>query len=222
LLGFGLGHLFDHAADYLGRTESKQEILRGMSWADVETGQATQFAPQAFSDRAAGRRTVDERVRVRFPSPFRRVGAALLRLPPRSRLRQLILARVMARAYAAANRRDFELVLTFNDGDRYEYRPSTDLLPPDMETVYHGFEGYRRFWRLWLDAFENIRWDPEEILDFGEKVLVTTRQSGRGSGSGVAVSEPVFQLFTLRRGLVIRQEDFIDREQALRAATPRQ
>ncbi len=131
-----------------------------------------------------------------------------------------MLARVIARAYAAANRRDFELILTFNDPQAYEYRPSLDLLPPDMETAFHGHEGYRRFWRYWLDAFGDIRWDPEEILDFGDKALVTTTQSGHGSGSGVAVSEPVFQLFTFRRGLVVRQEDFLDRSQALEAAGP--
>jgi hypothetical protein len=32
------------------------------------------------------------------------------------------------------------------------------------------------------------------------------------------VSEPVFQLFKLRRGLVVRQEDFLDRSKALEAA----
>jgi hypothetical protein len=32
------------------------------------------------------------------------------------------------------------------------------------------------------------------------------------------VSEPVFQLFTTRRGLVVRQEDFLDRAKALEAA----
>jgi hypothetical protein len=45
------------------------------------------------------------------------------------------------------------------------------------------------------------------MLDLGAKVLVTTQQVGHGSGSGVSVSEPVFQLFTFRRGLVVRQED---------------
>jgi hypothetical protein len=36
------------------------------------------------------------------------------------------------------------------------------------------------------------------------------------------VSEPVFQLFTVRRGLVVRQEDFLDRSKALEAAAPRE
>jgi hypothetical protein len=176
------------------------------------------FAPRRFSERASGRRTPDERLRVRFPTPFR-IGSVVLDLvPKRSRARRLLLAHSMGRAYAAANRRDFELLLTFQDSGRYEYRPSPDLLPPDMDTAYHGGEGYLRFWRLWLDAFEDIRWDPEEILDFGGRVLVTTRQSGRGSGSGVAVSERVFQLFTFRRGLVVSQEDFLDNEEALRRA----
>lgn len=180
---------------------------------------STRFAPQPVSEGATRHRTLDERLAVRFPAVFGPIVARLLRLPPGSKLRQALLARTMARAYAAANRRDFELILTFNDPDRYEYRPSTDLLPPDMDTVYHGADGYRRFWRLWLDAFDDIRWDPEEIQDFGGKVLVAARQSGRGSGSGVAVSGVVFQLYTFRRGLVVSQEDFVDREEALRRAS---
>jgi ketosteroid isomerase-like protein len=170
------------------------------------------------SERAGQRRTLDERLGVRFPGLLRLSGKALFRLPPRSRLRQTILARVITRAYAAANRRDFELILTANDPGSYEYHPSADYLPPDMDTVYYGHDGYRRFWRQWLDAFEDIRWDPEEMIDFGAKALVTTRQSGHGSGSGVAVSQPVFQVFTFRGGLVIRQEDFSDRSKALEAA----
>ena len=109
-------------------------------------------------------------------------------------------------------------ILASNDPASYEYHPSVDLLPPDFDSVYRGHQGYLAFWRRWLDAFEDIRWDPEEILDFGANALVTTQQSAHGSGSGVAVSIPVFQLFTFRRGLVIRQEDFVDRAAALEAA----
>ncbi len=128
-----------------------------------------------------------------------------------------MLPRFISRAYAAANRRDFDLILATNDPGIYEYHPTIDLLPPDLETVFYGHDGYRQLWRYWLDAFEDIRWDPEEILDFGDSVLVTTQQRGHGSASGVAVGQPVFQLFKFRRGLVIRQEDFLDRSKALEA-----
>ena len=189
-----------------------------MSQENVEIVRGARIALTPLGERASERRTMDEQLRVRFPALFRPLGDAFMRLSPGSRLRRSMLSRLIARAYAAANRRDFELILTINDPGLYEYHPSVDLLPPDMDAVYYGHQGYRQFWRYWLDAFEDIRWDPEEILDFGDKALVTTEQSGHGSGSGVAVSEPVFQLFTWKRGLVIRQEDFLDRSTALEAA----
>jgi ketosteroid isomerase-like protein len=192
-----------------------------MSQENVETVRGTRIALPPLSERASQRRTLDERLRVRFPTLSRLLADAVMRLPPRSRLRRLILARSVARVYAAANRRDLDLVLVGWDPGS-EYHPSGDLMPPDLEAVFYGHDGYLRLWRYWLDAFGDIRWDPEEILDLGDKLLVTTQQRGHGSGSGVAVSEPVFQLFTFRRGLVVRQEDFLDRSEALEAAGRRE
>ena len=187
-----------------------------MSPEDVEILGGVRTALPPLSESAGQRRTPDERVLVRFPALARPLGAAVMRRPPQSRLRRWALARALRRAYAAANRRDFDLVSALHDPE-HEYRPSSDLMPPDLGPVFHGHDGYLRLWRYWLDAFEDIRWDPEEMLDLGAKVLVTTQQVGHGSGSGVAVSKPVFQLFTFRRGLVVRQEDFVDRSQALEA-----
>jgi ketosteroid isomerase-like protein len=170
-----------------------------------------------LGERARRRRGLDEHAALRFPALYRRIAAALMPLAPGSRLRRLILVRRVRQAYAEVNRRDFELVLV-GWNHECEYRPSADLLPPDAEPIFHGHDGMRQLWRYWLEAFSDIRWEPEEILDLGDRFLVTARQSGTGSGSGVAVSEPVFQLFTLRDGLVLRQEDFRDRTKALEAA----
>ena len=189
-----------------------------MSREPAENVRGVQTVLRPLRDRAGQRRSLDEQLRVRLPSLSRRLSAAVLRLPPRSRIRRSILARSISRAYAAANRHDFDLILTTNDPEIYEYHPSRDLLPPDLESVFYGHDGYLQLWRYWLDAFGDIRWDPEEILDLGDKVLVTTQQRGHGLGSGVAVSKSVFQLFTFRKGLVIRQEDFLDRSEALTAA----
>ena len=189
-----------------------------MSQENVEVVRGVRSVLRPLSERASKRRSLDELVFVRFPPLLHLLSSALIRLPPRSRLRRSIVIRRIGRAYAAANRQDFDVVLVGMDLGVYEYRPSRDLLPPDMEEVFHGRDGYLQLWRYWLDAFEDIRWKPEEVLDFGDKLLVTTEQSGHGSGSGVGVTEPVFQLFTLGRGLVIRQEDFLDRAEALEAA----
>jgi ketosteroid isomerase-like protein len=179
----------------------------------------SRVALPGLAERASQRRSPDERLALRFPALYRVLAASLMRLSPRSRLRRLMLARRVRQAYAAANRRDFDAVLGGWD-PASEYHPSSDLMPPDLEPVFRGRDGYLQLWRYWLDAFEDIRWDPEEILDFGDNVLVATQQRGRGSGSGVSVSEPVFQLFKFRRGLVVRQEDFLDRAKALEAAGP--
>ena len=183
--------------------------------AKMVRGDRIALAP--LTEGASQRRGFDQRLFVRFPALYRLLADAFMRLPPRSRLRRMMLARFVGRAYAAANRRDFDVVLVGWD-PQSEYRPSDELMPPDLEAVFHGHDGYLRLWRYWLAAFEDIRWDPEEVLDFGDRFLVTTQQRGRGSGSGVAVSEPVFQLFKIRRGLVVRQEDFLDRSKALQAA----
>jgi hypothetical protein len=124
----------------------------------------------------------------------------------------------MARAYAAANRRDFELIATFNDTPNYEYRASPGVLPPDLEAVSRRHAGYLDMWQHWTDAFPDIHYEPRELVDFGRTALVTAEQSGHGTGSGIAVSQTLFQLYTFDAGMVIRQEDFLDREEALRAA----
>ena len=188
-----------------------------MSEENVGIVRGARIALAPLNARVSLRRSMDERLFVRFPAFYRLLVHIGTRVPPRSRLRQSVLARRLRRAYAAANRRDFDLVLVGWDPES-EYHPSSDLRPPDLEAIFYGHDGYRKLWRYWLDAFEDIRWDPEEALDFGDRLLVTAQQRGHGSGSGVAVSEPVFQLFTLRRGLVVRQEDFLDRTKALEAA----
>ena len=92
-------------------------------------------------------------------------------------------------------------------------------MPPDLEDAFHGHAGMHQLWSYWREAFDDIRWDPEEVLDLGDTLVVTAEQVGHGSGSGIAVSKPVFQVFTLRNGLVVRQEDFLDRAAAFEAAS---
>jgi ketosteroid isomerase-like protein len=167
--------------------------------------------------RAAVRRAPEQHLFVRFPALYRLVSRSTTRLPQRSRLRGALIDRTFRLAYAATSRGDFDAVM-FGLAADFEYRPSRGLMPPDLEPVYRGHEGYLKLWSYWRDAFGDIHWDPEEVLDMGDVFLITARQSGSGSGSGVAVSHKVFQLFTLRDGLVLRQEDFTEQDEALRAA----
>ena len=163
-------------------------------------------------------RTLDERILVRFPALFPWLTAARRRLPRHSRLRRAMVVRGAQQGYASVNRRDFDLTLTqYDPGYEYHLR-GENMAFPDWDLGHVGHDGFRKFWRQALEAFDDIRFDPEEILDLGDRMLVTVQISGHGTGSGVPMNETVFQLFTYRRGLIVRQDDFSDRAQALEAA----
>jgi ketosteroid isomerase-like protein len=179
------------------------------------TAHAVRISLDGF-DRTANRRLAEERFMVRRPGLYRYMAAAFFRLPRRSRIRRSLIVRRVERAYAAANRRDFEVILV-GLHPHTEYRPAPDLIAPDQPAVFHGHDGYMAMWRNWLGAFEDLRFDPEEVLDFGDTFLVSAQQRAHGTGSGIAVEKPVFQLFRIEKGLVVWQHDFSDRSKALEA-----
>jgi ketosteroid isomerase-like protein len=102
-------------------------------------------------------------------------------------------------------------------GVRYiEFHPNQ--VAPDLDAVVRGHAAYEELWRRFIDSFEDFHAEPEELLDLGDHLLATTLYRGHGSGSGLPVEIPLFQLFRLRRGLVVWQKDFSDRSEALEAA----
>jgi ketosteroid isomerase-like protein len=161
-------------------------------------------------------RTLDARILARFPALVPRVLAAWSRLPRQSRLRRAMLVRLLRQGYATANRREFDVTVSAYDPG-YEYHPGQVALP-DTDSVYHGHEGFPKFWRQLLEACGDVRLDPKEVLDVGDPVLVTVQMSGHGTGSGVSVNQQLFQVMTFRRGVIVRQDDYQDRAQALEAA----
>ena len=180
-------------------------------------GRGVRYSVSLPEERTARRRSLDERVFVRFPVLYHLLAEGLALLPPQSRLRRLLLTRTVRRGYAAVNRRDFEvLFLSLDPG--IEYFPAGDQLPPGMEPVTYGHDGYEGVWRQMIDSFEDFQVQPEEILDMGDVLLAVNRYTGHGSGSGVPIDLPLFQLFRVRKGLVDWQKDFSDRAEAFEAA----
>jgi hypothetical protein len=188
-----------------------------MSQENSKTVRGVRYRISLPHERAGARRTLDERVYVRFPTLFEMLAGAATRLPPGSRLRRLVLVRFMQRALAAANRRDFDVLLLGFD-PTIEFRPRGDWNLLDLGGTFHGHEGYREMWRKMIEGFEDLRLEPEEAFDLGEGFLVTVKAIGHGSSSGVPISLPLFQLVRLRRGLVVWQQDFADRAEALDTA----
>ena len=166
--------------------------------------------------RTGKRRRLEQRLVARSPGLAHRSVAVVRRLLPlRSRLRQRLTARATRLAYEAWNRRDWEVVLATYALD-VEIVLNHDLTR--MEGIHHGHEGWRRYWNLWAEAWEESKIEPLELVDLPDRMLVLSRFRGRGRASGVDVDEPLAHLMTFERGAVIRHEEWFGHADALAAA----
>ena len=91
---------------------------------------------------------------------------------------------------------------------------------PDLAEPHFGHEGVARYIAKVNEAFDDYQMNPEEFIDAGaDRVLVFSREGGRGRGSGAEVqTHPTAHLWTLRDGKAIRMESYWERSDALEAA----
>jgi uncharacterized protein len=117
--------------------------------------------------------------------------------------------------YDAINRADVPAILNLQAED-VEWRGPAAF--PDLAGPHRGHEGVRAYAQHVSDAWQEFTIRAERFLDFGERILVLTRERGRGRLSGVEVqSRPTAHLWTLRDGYVVGFQVFWEREEGLQA-----
>ena len=67
------------------------------------------------------------------------------------------------------------------------------------------------------EAYDDCRLEYDEFVDCGKRFLAGGRIAGRGRHTGIALDQPIFQVFTHRRGLVVQEEDFDNRDRSPRS-----
>ena len=169
--------------------------------------------------RESSRRTLDQRLAIRFPwlsaAAFRLVTV----LPPSSRIRQAGLQRTIRMAIEAYNRRDLEAVaVAFHP--RLEYYPYREFVEAGLaEPCYHGPSGYRSYIEATYDVWgTEVRLYPTELIDLGDRLVLLADMPMRAQGSGIPLAETYATIATIKQGKVIRQQDFLDQAEALEAA----
>jgi ketosteroid isomerase-like protein len=89
---------------------------------------------------------------------------------------------------------------------------------PDLDHVYLGrdavIKASRHYWGTWDDYSV----EAEEIIGAGPAVVVIIHERGRGKGSGAPFEQRHPQLWTFRKGRIIRWESLPSRAEALEAA----
>jgi ketosteroid isomerase-like protein len=122
---------------------------------------------------------------------------------------------VVRRIYEAAAGRDADSVFALYDPD--VELDATRLGVGDLG-VFHGHEGLRRLFRELYQAWGEIEYGYDELIDAGQHVVAVVTRHARGRASGVEVEQPFGLLWTLREGKVVRLVWFLRRKEALEAA----
>jgi ketosteroid isomerase-like protein len=115
---------------------------------------------------------------------------------------------------AAYNRRDFDTAVE-------SFHPEVEWVLPALQQAdsCRGPEEIKRFWEGIDETFDELRLDPQESVDAGDRVATRLRHHGRGKGSGLELDTELYhQVVTFRDGVMVRIEYFSDWDEALRAA----
>jgi ketosteroid isomerase-like protein len=123
---------------------------------------------------------------------------------------------IVRRAFDSINRGDVDAALEAA-ADDFEMDWSNSIGP--LKGVYRGRPEVLRLWRSFLDAWDSLQWDPEEIIDVDEFRVIAVnhvRMSGRGSGADVEAIG--VQLWTIREGEALSIKLYQSKDEALEAA----
>jgi uncharacterized protein len=96
----------------------------------------------------------------------------------------------------------------------FEYQ----LDPEIWDRTLRGVEGLRVFLEGVEQDFKELRHDPDEFIDAGDRVVVLGHVFGLGRLSGVPLRSPFGHVWTLRDEKVLRLEGYLDHDQAREVA----
>jgi ketosteroid isomerase-like protein len=99
--------------------------------------------------------------------------------------------------------------------------PEFEFVPPAVvpeSDVVKGPDALADFFRMWIDTFDDFRFEIEEIVDAGDHVLVMAAVRGTGKDSGIDVSSPSFaNVWTIRGDEIVRMEAMPNRAAGMEA-----
>jgi ketosteroid isomerase-like protein len=114
----------------------------------------------------------------------------------------------------AYNRRDFDAAIRHFD-------PDIEWVLPEHQRSDSaiGTRGILRFWEGLDETFDELRLQPQEYVDAGDRVATRLRHFARGKGSGLELDAELYhQVTTFRDGTIVRIEYVTSWEEALEAA----
>ena len=122
---------------------------------------------------------------------------------------------VLREGFDAINSGDEGRILAFAHPDFETLVPPALSAEPD---VYRGHDGIRRYFALFDDAMEDVRFEAERLREAGDAVVAIVRLTARGKQTGIAVEQRIAQVWTIRGGRALRAQTFPELAEAFAAA----
>ncbi|MCW3056242.1 MAG: hypothetical protein JWO21_211 [Solirubrobacterales bacterium] len=123
------------------------------------------------------------------------------------------LVELVNRQLEAVNRRDLDAVMSFCPADGVY-----DVSPSGLG-VFEGPVAIRRFLKDWWDAFEELRFELEEVLELGNGVtFAVVRQDARPAGSTGYVQRREAYVQKWVDGMTVRVTTYWDIDEGRAAA----
>lgn len=121
------------------------------------------------------------------------------------------------RGLDAYNRRDLDELVQLLDPE-VEFHAVLQVALGGEAATYRGHEGVREMVRDVSEVFTKIEIEISEIRDLGDRLIGTGRIRAWGSESGVEVASPYGVVVEFKDGKPVRSTDYLDPEEALKAA----
>ena len=124
-------------------------------------------------------------------------------------------AELVQRALTALNAGEIEALVALCDRD-FELDMSDRVFNP---ATYRGHDGIRQFHNEVLEVWEHYVWEPEQVIEQGNRVVALVRTIGKGRGSGLEIDRQTAMIWTVRGDKALSLRFYRDRERALKAAS---
>ena len=89
---------------------------------------------------------------------------------------------------------------------------------PEGAQTFRGRRGLQRWTETTREVWEEWRFEVEELLDAGDRVVALVRVVARGGSSGVTLDRETAHVWSLEDGRVTRCQVYLDRSEGLAAA----
>src|SRR3954471_16725053 len=169
-----------------------------------------------LSARERSRRTLVERLSLRFPRLAATSARLIGGLPPSSRFRQAAVWRGAQLSSEAYNRRDLDAAV-IGWHPEFEYYTARHFVDAGvLEACYRGLEGYRQYVATTDEVWGGeVYLKPIELIDLGDRLAMLANVPMRAQISGVSLTEAFALVLTVREGRVTRLQEYYDHAEAL-------